>query len=300
MKTPLYLHEEFMLLALREDAGTVATSESIEFPLAAAVVSELMLQKRVELKQVKKDNQEVNLVDSSSLDDPILDEAMQKIAEAKRPASLQKWVERLAEMKDLKHRTAIQLCRRGILRADVGKRLKEQRVESLPVLSPASVCPACSFPERHNSARGILNDGYTRILAEITRLRQDFAAELAAVFQSTVEVFHDHVYQPLRRQSRIDTPGMADTGHGLIERRQGHVVVVIVSHRLRLILPSHDRFVEVADVSGVGNSQVDPADRAGLRFRIAHCILPIRLTDFRQNIDRPKPATRRSPTCRDR
>jgi hypothetical protein len=121
MKKTIYLHEEFMLLALREETGTVETSVSIEYPLAAAVLSELLLQKRIELDEVKKRKQLVKLINSTPFGDPILDEALEKIRKAKRRASLKTWVGRMARLKKLKHRTALQLCKRGILRADEDK-----------------------------------------------------------------------------------------------------------------------------------------------------------------------------------
>ena len=119
----LYLHEEFMLLALREDAGTVATSGSIEYPLAAAAITELLLQKRITLEPEsgKKDKPLLRLTDSRRLGDPVLDEAIKLISEQSSRKPLTDWVRKLARMKDLKERTALQLCRRGILRADEDK-----------------------------------------------------------------------------------------------------------------------------------------------------------------------------------
>jgi len=121
MKKTIYLHEELMLLALREETGTIETSASIEYPLAAAVLSELLLQKRIELQEVKKRKQLVNLVNSTPLADPILNEALEKIRKAKRRDSLKTWVGRMANLKKFKHRTALQLCKRRILRADEDK-----------------------------------------------------------------------------------------------------------------------------------------------------------------------------------
>lgn len=122
-RTDLYLHEEFMLLALREDAGTVATSRSVEYPLAAALISELLLQERITLVPhgKKKEKQLVRLTDSHRLGEPVLDEAIRKISEEKDRKALTDWVRKLARIKDLKQRTALQLCRRGILRADEDK-----------------------------------------------------------------------------------------------------------------------------------------------------------------------------------
>lgn len=121
MTKSLYLQEELMLLALREETGTVRTSVPLEYPLAAAVLSELLLQNRIKIDQVKKNKLLVDLVDPAPLDDPILNEAIKKIRDAKRRGSLKTWVQRLAQIKKCKHRIAIQLCRKGILREDEDK-----------------------------------------------------------------------------------------------------------------------------------------------------------------------------------
>jgi Golgi phosphoprotein 3 len=136
MKKTIYLHEEFMLLALREETGTIETSVYIEYPLAAAILSELLLQKRIELDEAKKRKQLVNLVNSTPLGDPILDEALEKIRKAKRRASLKTWVGRMAHLKKLKHRTALQLCKRGILRAHEDKVLLIFKRGIYPELDP--------------------------------------------------------------------------------------------------------------------------------------------------------------------
>jgi len=136
MRNSLYLHEEFLLLALKEDAGTVATSESIEYPLATAVISELMLQKRIEIDEASGKKQLVDMVDSSRLYDPVLDEALEKLKNARRRASLESWIERLANLKGLKQKTALQLCRRGILRADEDKILLIFKRKIYPEIDP--------------------------------------------------------------------------------------------------------------------------------------------------------------------
>ncbi len=121
MTQNLYLHEEFMLLALREEKGTTATSQPIEFPLAAAILSELLLEKRIEIDPIKKKKLLINVIDATPFNEPILDEALAKINDAKRRASLKNWVKRIAQLKKLKHRVALQLCQRRIVRADEDK-----------------------------------------------------------------------------------------------------------------------------------------------------------------------------------
>ncbi len=137
MPNHMYLHEEFMLLALKDEAGTVATSESIEYPLAAALLAELLLSKRLELEPKGNKKMMVNLVDSRTLHDDVLDEALEKIKGHKKQDSLPNWVERLASLKRLKHRTALQLCRKGILSADEEKVLLFFNMKVYPEIDPA-------------------------------------------------------------------------------------------------------------------------------------------------------------------
>ena len=118
MQKRLYLHEELMLLALREETGTMRNSDRLAYTLGAAIVSELLLQKRIEIDPVKKKKMLVNLIDPTLFGDPILDEVILKIKDAKRRTNLKKWVIRIAGLKKLKRRIGLQLCRRGIVRED--------------------------------------------------------------------------------------------------------------------------------------------------------------------------------------
>jgi hypothetical protein len=134
MSRPLYLHEEFLLLGLCEDSGTVTTSESIEYPLAAALLTELMLQKRIALSD--DGEKRVRVTDITPLNEPLLDEALRRIRERQKSDSISAWVERLAGLKDIMHRTARQLCVRGILRADEDKVLKLFTRKIYPEINP--------------------------------------------------------------------------------------------------------------------------------------------------------------------
>lgn len=112
--TPLFLYEEIMLLALRDEQGTMA----VGFPeqvIAGAVLAELLLDGRISIEETRK--QLVDLTDSSPYGDPVIDECLEKIATSKRRGSIKTWVSRLASTKDLRHKAAQQLCERRILRA---------------------------------------------------------------------------------------------------------------------------------------------------------------------------------------
>lgn len=116
----LFLHEEIMLLALRDEEGTIASGSMYQYAVSGAIVAELLLNKRIGVDESRK-KKLVNLVDSTLIGEPLLDECLGKISSAKRRASLQTWVSRFAGLKNLKHRLAEQLCQRGILRADEDK-----------------------------------------------------------------------------------------------------------------------------------------------------------------------------------
>ena len=116
----LFLHEEIMLLALRDEEGTIASGSMYQYAVSGAIVAELLLNKRIGVDESRK-KKLVNLVDSTLIGEPLLDECLGKISSAKRRASLQTWVSRFAGLKNLKHRLAEQLCQRGILRTGEDK-----------------------------------------------------------------------------------------------------------------------------------------------------------------------------------
>ena len=117
-QSQLFLYEEIMLLALRDEQGTIATGFA-EQVVAGAILAELLLEGRISVESSKK--QRVSLINSQASGDPVIDECLEKMAAAKKPVSLLNWVHKLASIKDLKHKVAQQLCDRRILRADEDK-----------------------------------------------------------------------------------------------------------------------------------------------------------------------------------
>lgn len=134
MQKPLFLHEELMLLTLRDKEGTVAAGKPYQYVIAASLVAELLLMERVTVEETKK--KLVDLVSNKPTGDPILDECLGKLQKAKRRASLKAWVSRFANLKRLKHRVAGQLVRRSILRADEDKVLLIFTRKIYPELNP--------------------------------------------------------------------------------------------------------------------------------------------------------------------
>lgn len=142
---PLHFHEEILLLALRDEKGTIAFKAS-QYPhaMAGGMIADLLMSKRIALEPNKSSTclsfsfgsrhrergrtmpatgpgDLVTPIDSKRLGDDVLDECLEKLTQAKRRASIQTWVMRFARIKRLKHRTAEALCDRGILRAEEGR-----------------------------------------------------------------------------------------------------------------------------------------------------------------------------------
>lgn len=114
----LFLYEEIMLLALRDEQGTIATG-FVEQAVAGAILAELLLEGRISVESTKK--QRVTLINRQASGDPVIDECLDKMGAASKPVTLQNWVHKLASIKNLRHKVAQQLCDRRILRADEDK-----------------------------------------------------------------------------------------------------------------------------------------------------------------------------------
>jgi Golgi phosphoprotein 3 len=133
----LFLHEEIMLLSLRDRQGTIDPASHYTFAIGGAVIAELLLAERIRVDRPKKNKKIVQLVDARPLGDPLLDECLERIRTAKRRGSVQSWVSRFARVRKLKHRVAQELCRRGILRADEDKVLLLFTRKIYPEVDPA-------------------------------------------------------------------------------------------------------------------------------------------------------------------
>jgi Golgi phosphoprotein 3 len=116
----LYLHEEVLLLALEDKKGTVSSGSLHNFAVGGAVMAELLLEKRIDVEEVKK-KKFARVLSSTPVGEPLIDECLAKMAGAKKRAQLQTWVSKFANVRNLKHRIAERLAGRGILRVDEGK-----------------------------------------------------------------------------------------------------------------------------------------------------------------------------------
>jgi len=140
----LFLHEEILLLALRDRAGTIVPGTMYPYAIGGAILAELFLRGRIRLVEHGK----TRLVDTFKprpVGDYLLDECLSWILTARRRASLDTWVARIARNKDLTPRLARQLCHRGILRVDEEKVLLLFTRKVYPEIDPK--------PERQLIAR---------------------------------------------------------------------------------------------------------------------------------------------------
>lgn len=111
----LRLHEEVLLLTLKDEKGTPAWTQ-YTYALAGAILAELVLEERVRLEERKRRKPLVHLVSATQIGDPILDDALRAIRVARRRATAGTWIQRWARNR-LLHETARRLARRGILQA---------------------------------------------------------------------------------------------------------------------------------------------------------------------------------------
>ncbi|MEC7643156.1 GPP34 family phosphoprotein [Idiomarina sp.] len=133
MPNTIRLYQAVMLLALSEERGTM-NGAYVEYATAAALLSELLMHERIAIETDNKNK--VLVMDDSTTDDALLDEALDQIKAAKRQRKLQDWVQKLGQLKDLKHKVAQSLADAHIVAAEKEKVLWlfERRV--YPELNP--------------------------------------------------------------------------------------------------------------------------------------------------------------------
>jgi hypothetical protein len=130
----LDLHHELLLLTLKDEEGVPEFGSNYTFGLGGAMLAELLLRERIEVEEDRR-RKFLKLLDPTPVGDPALDAALLKMAAAKRRATLQTWVSRLATQ-NLKHVVAGELCRRHVLRADEDKVLLIFTRKIYPELDP--------------------------------------------------------------------------------------------------------------------------------------------------------------------
>ena len=116
----LFLHEEILLLSLKDKEGTAHSGAHHQHALSAAIVAELLLEERIRIVMDGK-KQFVEVADRTALGDDVLDECLERIATAKRRAQVNRWVTTFAGVRHVRARVAGSLVERGILKAGQDK-----------------------------------------------------------------------------------------------------------------------------------------------------------------------------------
>jgi Golgi phosphoprotein 3 len=131
----LALHEEILLLALKNEKGTIAIESHCNLAMGGAILAELLLLGRLKVQRQK--NKQFAIVSSTKpTGNELLDECLRRIVESKKRQQLKTWVSRFSKVKNLKRRAAVQLCRKGILRESEDRVLFIFKRKIFPELDP--------------------------------------------------------------------------------------------------------------------------------------------------------------------
>jgi hypothetical protein len=114
------LHEAALLLALRDEKGTIASGPMYQYALGGGILAELILGGRLAVDSEGKKSW-LRLVSSRKTGDPVLDECLDAVGAAPRRKTVETWVTKFARTKRLKHRIAERLCAKGVLKRAEGK-----------------------------------------------------------------------------------------------------------------------------------------------------------------------------------
>jgi golgi phosphoprotein 3 len=131
----LRIHEELMLIALRDQEGTRHwRADHCGYALSGALLAELVIEERISIASDKK--QTVGVINASATGNEVLDHALRMVNTAKKPRGAADWVQRFSRIKGLAKRVTAALCSKGILREDEGKVLLIFNRRIYPTLDP--------------------------------------------------------------------------------------------------------------------------------------------------------------------
>lgn len=131
----IYLHEEILLLALRDREGTTICGPSYTHAMGGAILAELLFAERIAIEGEGRKSV-VRVLDTRPVGDMVLDTCLDRIEQSKKQRNIQQWVTSFANVGELKHRTAEALCRLGILKAEIDKVLFVFNRKVYPEINP--------------------------------------------------------------------------------------------------------------------------------------------------------------------
>lgn len=132
----LHLHEQLLLLVLRDRKGTVDYRAGFyHLAMGGAVLAELALAGVIRIEESKKAFVEATPVTGRPRDE-IMAEALDRVRNSKKRRRASSWVSTFGNLKRLRHRTALGLCRRGILRTKESQILLVFRRKLYPTIDP--------------------------------------------------------------------------------------------------------------------------------------------------------------------
>ena len=135
MNTHLHLYEEVLLLALKDEKGTVDWKAGhFQSVLAGAMIAELLLHGKIEIDEIS--NKLVKVVDSTPTRETLLDEALVEINSAKNEKSIEHWVNKFTGFRNHLQRIARGLCSKGILKETEEKVLLFFTSRRFPEVNP--------------------------------------------------------------------------------------------------------------------------------------------------------------------
>ena len=113
----LRLHEEARLLAHLPEKGRSPFGSTHVHALAGGVLGELLLEERVRVEGEKR-KARLMVVQPRQLGDPLVDEWLERMRSARKPAAPATWAQRIAGGKHLDVRVTERLCALGLLRPE--------------------------------------------------------------------------------------------------------------------------------------------------------------------------------------
>ena len=135
-RTDLHLHEQILLLALRDRKGTPESGSGYaRLAMGGAILAELALSGRISVDEGKWARVEA-VSGADGPRDEILAEALALVRDRKRRQSAAEWLQSFSRLRSLQQRTALGLCQRGILRSTEARVLLVFNRKAYPTVDP--------------------------------------------------------------------------------------------------------------------------------------------------------------------